>query len=200
MAIIVSVHRLSVHINRSCETDLFIGGSLSTELTEAGVVHWDSHDARAGLSLLLPISDLQNVPGEDPGAMIFATKGCCVGLDPFVATFFSAHVPHCGTGARAPKGQSAPPWAIRALFIGYPPGALMEGRTRHALSAIPFSSQPLYITPEMCGVECVSLFIIFTRVPIFILISLPIIIMISISILILISIFIPIRFRFRFRF
>lgn len=130
-----------------------IGGSARDELDNVGDTHMDNLDAVTAFSVLMPISDLLDLPDEDPGVFQLPTLGFYIKLDPFSVSFFLGRIPHKGTAPLAPTQMKAPSWAIRGLLIGYPSGALTEGRTKHAFAAIPYSSDPLCITPEMTGIE-----------------------------------------------
>ena len=117
-----------------------------------GDVHTDKHDDVTGFSVMIPLSDLSQKPGEEPGRFHFITRGFWVRLTPLVNVFFSGRLPHGGTAPLAPPGEPAESWALRCIWIGYPASAIVSGGARHTLAALP-NREPLYISPEMTGVK-----------------------------------------------
>lgn len=121
-----------------------------------GQIHTDKHDDVTGLSVMIPLSDLSQKDGEEPGRFHFITRGFYTNLVPLVNVFFSGRLPHGGTAPLAPPGTKAPSWALRCVLIGYPASAIVSGGARHALASLPYR-EPMYISPEMTGLKCVWL-------------------------------------------
>lgn len=119
-----------------------------------GQIHTDKHDDVTGFSCMTPLSDLTGKDGEEPGRFHFITRGFYVNLVPLANIFFSGRLPHGGTAPLSPPGVVPPKWALRCILIAYPAGAIVSGGARHALGALPFR-EPMYISPEMTGVQSV---------------------------------------------
>ncbi|KAJ3553559.1 hypothetical protein NM688_g3547 [Phlebia brevispora] len=114
-----------------------LDGSLVGQMHIFGDSHTDKHDAVTGLSSMTVLSDLPDLPGQELGCF----------------HFLAGRLPHRGTAPLAAPGSEAAPWAYRCVLIGYPPRTIMEGNIRHTLAALPHRAEPLYISPEMTGVN-----------------------------------------------
>lgn len=98
------------------------------------------------------LSDLTNAEGEEPGRFHFLGLGAFITLDPLTSVYFSGLLRHGGTAPLAPKGEKAPPYAIRCVLIGYPAQAVVDGTARHTIAGLPRRRSPIFMTPEMTGV------------------------------------------------
>ena len=132
---------------------MVIDGSLQGSLATFGAPHTDDYDAVTGWSSMTVMSALTGLPGEEPGRFHFLTQGCFVSLEPLTTIFFSGRYPHGGTAPLAPPGCQAPKSALRAVVIGYPSRAILEGTARHTLSGLARRRFPIYLSPEMTGVS-----------------------------------------------
>ena len=128
--------------------------SLAKDMKFFGQIHMDKHDDVSGFSCMTVLSDLTGETGEEPGRFHFITRGFYANLVPLANIFFSGRLPHGGTAPISPPGVVPPAWALRCVLIAYPAGAIVSGGARHALGALPFR-EPMYISPEMTGVQSV---------------------------------------------
>lgn len=133
---------------------MLLDDSLARDMKFFGQIHTDKHDDVTGFSCMTPLSDLTKKDGEEPGRFHFISRRFYVNLTPLANIFFSGRLPHGGTAPLSPPGTVPPPWALRCILIAYPAGAIVSGGARHALGALPFR-QPMYISPEMTGVQSV---------------------------------------------
>ena len=122
-----------------------------------GTAHRDEHDSAVAFSVMIPLSDLPDTDGWEPGRFHFITRGFYVSLAKYNIIYFSGRLPHGGTAPLAPGCDQPPSWAIRFVLIGYPPRALVEGSARHTFAALPQGE--LFLTPEMTGMKCVCSFV-----------------------------------------
>lgn len=101
------------------------------------------------------LSNLPNYEGWEPSCFHLLPLGAYVMLAPFLTVFFSGRLYHGGTAPLQPPkdSQPLPKWAYRIVAIGYPSRQIVEGDVCHALTALSFQSEPLYLTQEMTGVK-----------------------------------------------
>ena len=128
-----------------------LAGSLVNDLQFFGDSHTDDYDAAEGYSVLTPFSTLTGRAGEDPGRFHLLSLGFFVILVNLINIFFSGRRPHGGTAPLAPEGEQAPAHALRCIMIGYPSSHILQGSARHSFGAVPYSGEPIYISPEMTG-------------------------------------------------
>ena len=120
-----------------------------------GAEHTDDNDSPASFSVMVVLSDLPDKRGWEPGRFHLLPLGVYVTLVPFLTVFFSGRLRHGGTAPLQPPSVNGPVpgWAYRLVAIGYPARRIVEGNVRHALAALPFQPDPLYLTQEMTGVK-----------------------------------------------
>ena len=126
---------------------------LGDDLGLFGRKHADDKDCTFSMSVMVVLSDLP--PDHEPGRFHIPGLGIYVQLETFSTIFFSGRLQHGGTPPLGPAGQPAEDWACRCVVIGYPSGAYVNGTIRHALGALPHKKEPLYLAPEMIGIEYV---------------------------------------------
>ncbi|KAF7797785.1 hypothetical protein EIP86_008987 [Pleurotus ostreatoroseus] len=128
-------------------------GSLVCDLKGFGGEHCDFKDCAASLSSMTVTSKLPDGPGWQGGRFHLLALGIYVRLVRWRVVFFSGRLRHGGTSPLAPPGETATPGAFRMVVIGYPPETIVEGRVKHAFAALPHTSDPLWITQEMSGIN-----------------------------------------------
>ena len=129
----------------SCYTEK----SLAAQMGHFGGPHSDIRDSVVSLSCCLVLSDLP--PGMEPGRLHMVGAGVFVQLKLYSQFFFSGLIRHGGTSPLSADDQPIPDWAYRLVVIAYPPTSFVFGNVRHALSALPYSNEPFYLSQEMTG-------------------------------------------------
>lgn len=121
-----------------------------------GSEHSDDDDCSASFSSMTSISQLPGTEGWQGGRFHLLALGFYVRLVRWRVIYFSEQLRHGGTAPLAPKGEAAPPGIFRVVLIGYPPETIIQGQVRHALAAMPFTAEPLWISQEMTNVMYVA--------------------------------------------
>lgn len=141
-----------LHILFANNARLFLVGKLSDDMIFFGIPHCDGCDFAASFSCMQVISKLPEEDGWQGGRFHLLALGCYVKLERWRTIYFSGRLRHGGTAPLAPKGQKAPAGTFRVVVIGYPPETMIGGHIRHALAAMPFTSEPLWLTQEMTSI------------------------------------------------
>ncbi|KAJ3555736.1 hypothetical protein NM688_g2407 [Phlebia brevispora] len=127
-------------------------GSLEGSLEFFGAAHNDKGDCETSYSEMTVVSDLPSDEGWQGGRFNLLALGSYIRLVRWCTVFFSGRLRHGGTAPLAPVGLPAPEHAFRVVLISYPLETVIQGHARHALAALPYSSDPLWLSPEMYNI------------------------------------------------
>lgn len=122
-------------------------GGLGGNLGLFGRKHADDKDCTLSMPVMVVLSNLP--PDHEPGRFHIQGLGIYIQLETFSPIFFL----RTGTPPLGPAGQPAEGWACPCDAIRHPSRARVNGTIRHALGAPPQKKEPLYLAPEMVGID-----------------------------------------------
>lgn len=118
-----------------------------------GGPHIDMKDSVGSFSVMASLCDLPKGKGWEPGRFHLLAVGVYFVLDEFALIYFTGRLRHGGTSPTAPRRYKMKGWEYRLVVIGYPSEKIQMADSRQPLAAMPYQQTPLYITPEMIGVN-----------------------------------------------
>lgn len=113
-----------------------------------GGYHLDTNDGEGGMTFMVPLSDLPEDAGWEPGWFHLLALGVFIVLDPLTLIYFTGRQMHEGTAPLAPSNTIPQKWACRLVVVAYPSGRIQRGNVKHAWAASHF---PIFLYPETTG-------------------------------------------------